>query len=86
MDEIQVIISDESYTDANANVTIVCPMKMCFFWLSTQQIYQKLNQSNITVLHWFYLVTATSFFLWGGAYVTRYCGHFLAYCTAPDDR
>jgi hypothetical protein len=27
-----------------------------------------------------------SFFLWGGTYVTRYCGHFWSYCTAPDDR
>jgi hypothetical protein len=36
---------------------------MGFFWLSTQQIYQKLNQyaSNITLLHWFYLVTDTCF-------------------------
>jgi hypothetical protein len=31
------------------------------FWLSTQQIYHELNQSNITVLHWFHLVTATCF-------------------------
>jgi hypothetical protein len=32
-----------------------------FFWPSIQYIYQKLNQSNISVLRWFYLVTATCF-------------------------
>jgi hypothetical protein len=32
---------------------------MWLFWPSTQQMFQKLYQS--TVLHWFYLVTATCF-------------------------
>jgi hypothetical protein len=36
-------------------------MMWFFFWPSTQQIYQQLNQSNVTLLHWFYLVTATCF-------------------------
>jgi hypothetical protein len=29
------------------------------FWPSAHEIYEKLNHSNITVLCWFYLVTAT---------------------------
>jgi hypothetical protein len=34
---------------------------LCFFLLSAEQIYRKLNQSSITVLHMFYLVTSTGF-------------------------
>jgi hypothetical protein len=43
---------------------IVCILLCVIVWLSkpsTQQICQKLNQCNITVLHWFYLVTAACF-------------------------
>jgi hypothetical protein len=32
---------------------------MWLIWPSMQQTDQKLNQSNITELHWFYLMTAT---------------------------
>jgi hypothetical protein len=46
------------------SIFIVCIL-LCFmmsvFWPSTHKIYQKLNQSNITVLHSFYLVAATHF-------------------------
>jgi hypothetical protein len=35
-------------------------MWLCFS-PSTQPFYQKLNQSNITLLHWFYLLTAKCF-------------------------
>jgi hypothetical protein len=40
---------------------VVCVMMWFFFWPSTRQIYEDLNQSNIAGLHWFYLVTATCF-------------------------
>jgi hypothetical protein len=51
---------------ANKNISlqmwkifIVCIL-LCHdvFFFGQQQIYQNLNQSNVTVLHWFYVVTA----------------------------
>jgi hypothetical protein len=56
---------------------LLCVMTWCF---GLQQIYQKLNQSNITVLHWFHLVTTTCFNLYLdhhqavflNMYITRY--------------
>jgi hypothetical protein len=54
-------ISRRDASELGFDIFIFCillyVMMQCF-WTSTQQIYQKLYQSNITALHWFYLVAA----------------------------
>jgi high-affinity K+ transport system ATPase subunit B len=53
-------LSPVIYTGETTNF-VVCILLCVMSFLGRQQIYQKLNQSNITVLHWFHLVTATCF-------------------------